>query len=112
MKGAAQMRKRIAVLGVGAVALLGVASSGCTEELEQASKAADKLEKMSTENPELDKQVRGISLGTSVDQVQSELGTPDSRQEMNSSYAKSEYLYYGKWQLTFTDGSLDSKNKY
>ncbi len=92
-----------------AAALIAISGSGCTEEVE---KELDKLERSTTNNKALNRKVAAIPLGTSVESVKAKLGKPDDYQVMNSSYGKSEYLYYGQWQLTFENGTLDSKNKY
>lgn len=95
-----------------AVALLalGATVAGCTEEVE---KELDKLERSTTNNKALNRKIAKIPLGSSVDSVRSELGKPDSYQvSKTAGLGKSEYLYYGQWQLSFTDGTLESKNKY
>lgn len=91
-----------------AVALVaGVA--GCTEE---AERELEKLERSTTNNKALNREVAGISLGSSIGSVKAKLGKPDDYQVMNSNYGKTEFLYYGQWQLGFENGKLDSKNKY
>lgn len=106
------MLKRRTVGAVLAVAALGVGSmglAGCTEEVE---KELDKLEKSTTNNKQLNRKVASIPLGASIEEVKAKLGKPDNYQVMNTQYGKTEYLYYGQWQLSFEDGTLDSKNKY
>jgi phage gpG-like protein len=89
---------------------LAFAAGGCTEEVE---KELDKLERSTTNNKALNRKVGAIPLGTSVDQVRAKLGRPDDYQvSKTAGLGKSEYLYYGQWQLSFTDDKLDSKNKY
>jgi outer membrane protein assembly factor BamE (lipoprotein component of BamABCDE complex) len=58
-----------------------------------------------------------VRLGMTRAQVEAILGKPDSDQSMTSSYDTSSCIYYGTlsdddWQLCFTNGSLDSKNRY
>ena len=99
---------RAGIAGVAAVALaLGV--TGCTEE---AERELEKLERSTTNNKALNRKVGAIPLGTAINSVKARLGKPDNYQVMNSSYGKTEFLYYGQWQLSFENGKLDSKNKY
>ena len=93
------------LLCVGAFGLLSIGADSCSE-------AADDLEKKTTNNPEINKQVAAVPLGASVAEVEAQLGKPDDRQEFNTSAGKDESLYYGQWQLNFTNGKLESKNKY
>ncbi len=97
-----------------ALGLLALAGGvlGCAEA-EKLEKSLDKLEKSTTNNKALNNRVAKISLGTSVDSVKAKLGKPDSYQvSKTAGLGKSEYLYYGQWQLAFTNGKLESKNKY
>jgi hypothetical protein len=102
---------RIYQVGVACVAAtaLAVGATGCTEE---AERELEKLERSTTNNKALNRKVGAIPLGTSVESVKARLGKPDNYQVMNSSYGKTEFLYYGQWQLSFENGKLDSKNKY
>lgn len=88
---------------------LAIGATGCTEEVE---KELDKIERSTTNNKSLNRKVAKIPLGTSVQAVKAKLGKPDNYQVSNTSYGKSEYLYYGQWQLAFEDGKLESKSKY
>jgi hypothetical protein len=97
-------------VGLTVLALGGAATaSGCGEELE---KSLDKLEKSTKNNKKLNKEIAQIPLGASVDSVKQKLGKPESFQQSESSLGKEENLYYGQWQLNFSDGKLESKNKY
>ena len=89
--------------------VLGVGASGCSEEVERE---LDKLERSTTNNKQMNRKVGAIPLGSSIDSVRSKLGKPESYQVSESSLGKEENLYYGQWQLNFTDGELESKNKY
>lgn len=89
--------------------MVAVGAAGCTEE---AERELEKLERSTTNNKALNRKVAAIPLGSSVESVKGKLGKPDDYQVMNSSYGKTEFLYYGQWQLSFEDGKLDSKNKY
>lgn len=101
--------RRLLAVGLGALTL-GIGVTGCTEEVE---KELDKLERSTTNNKALNRKVAKISLGSSVDSVRAKLGKPDSYQVSKSAgLGKMEFLYYGQWQLGFTNGKLDSKNKY
>lgn len=93
-----------------AALLLGAGAVGCSEEVERELNA---IERSTTNNKALNRKVAKIPLGSSIDSVRAELGKPDSYQVSRSAgLGKSEYLYYGQWQLSFTNGTLDSKNKY
>jgi hypothetical protein len=100
------------ILCVGAFALLSMGADSCADSAKKAEKASSQLEKASTPNKQIDQQVSSIALGSSVADVEAKMGKPDNEQEMNSAYSKDVYLYYGQWQLTFTNDKLDSKNKY
>ena len=99
---------RGAIAGIAALALA-AGVTGCTEE---AERELEKLERSTTNNKTLNRRVAAIPLGSSVDSVKAKLGKPDNYQVMNNNYGKTEFLYYGQWQLSFEDGRLDSKNKY
>jgi outer membrane protein assembly factor BamE (lipoprotein component of BamABCDE complex) len=103
------MHTRRCALALVAVTALTFTLAGCTEEVE---KEFDKLERSTTNNKALNKKVASVPLGSSVESVRAKLGKPDSYQVMNNEFGKTEYLYYGQWQLSFEDGQLDSKNKY
>jgi len=97
----------MAAIAVGIIALTGI---GCTE---QAERELDKIERSTTNNKALNRKIANISLGSSIDSVKAELGRPDNYQvSTTAGLGKSEYLYYGQWQLAFTNGELESKNKY
>jgi hypothetical protein len=90
--------------------LVGVGVTGCTEEIE---KELDAIERSTTNNKALNRKVGRIPLGSSVDSVKAKLGRPDDYQvSKTAGLGKSEYLYYGQWQLSFSNGKLESKNKY
>jgi hypothetical protein len=100
--------RRLVVVGPGVVALAGV--SGCTEEIE---KELDKLERSTTNNKALNRKVAKIPLGSSIDSVRQKLGKPDSYQVSKiAGLGKMEYLYYGQWQLSFTNDKLEGKSRY
>lgn len=104
-----RLRRRAVLLAIG-VSTLGVGTTGCTEEVERE---LDKLERSTTNNRALNREVATIPLGASVDSVRGQLGKPDSFQvSQTAGLGKSEYLYYGQWQLAFTNGKLESKSKY
>lgn len=99
---------RVAIV-VGAL-LLGLGAFGCTEEVERE---LDAIERSTTNNKALNRKVAAIPLGTSVEVVKARLGKPDDYQvSTTAGLGKSEYLYYGQWQLAFSNGKLESKNKY
>ena len=104
------MGKRWIVVAIAALATLSLGAVGCSEEVERE---LDKLERSTTNNKALNRKVAKIPLGASLDSVRAKLGKPDNYQVSKSAWlGKLEYLYYGQWQLSFTNGKLDSKNKY
>src|SRR4051812_18525502 len=107
-----KVRYAALIVCVGAFALLSIGADSCADSAKQAEKASSQIEKSVTPNKQIDQQVASIPLGSSVADVESKMGKPDKEQEMNSSYSKSVFLYYGQWQLSFTNDKLDSKNKY
>jgi hypothetical protein len=40
------------------------------------------------------------------------MGPPDDSQISKTEFGTTQYLYYGQWQLSFTDGVLDGKSRY
>jgi hypothetical protein len=89
---------------------LAIGAAGCTEDVE---KELDQLERSTTNNKALNRKVAKIPLGSSIESVKQKMGKPDNYQvSKTAGLGKSEYLYYGQWQLSFTNGTLDSKNKY
>lgn len=104
------MGKRWIVVAVAALTVLSLGTVGCSEEVERE---LDKLERSTTNNKALNRKVAKIALGASLDSVRGKLGKPDNYQVSKSAgLGKLEYLYYGQWQLSFTNGKLESKNKY
>jgi hypothetical protein len=103
--------RRLAVVVLGVLAL-GGGVVGCAES-KKLEKSLDKLERSTTNNRALNREVATIPLGSSIDSVKSKLGRPDNYQVSNTAgLGKTQYLYYGQWQMSFTNGTLDSKNKY
>jgi hypothetical protein len=101
---------RAGFAALAASAALGAGVAGCTEEVE---KELDKIERSTTNNKAVNRQIASISLGSSIDTVRAKLGKPDSYQvSKTAGLGKLEYLYYGQWQLSFTNGTLDGKSKY
>lgn len=95
--------RRLALIACAVLALGALA--GCS--------SLEKLEKSTNNNKALNRKIGKIPLGTSVESVRAELGKPDSYQVSKSAgLGKTEYLYYGQWQMAFTNGMLESKNKY
>lgn len=104
------MGNRWIVVAIAALATLSFGGVGCSEEVERE---LEKLERSTTNDKALNRKVAKIPLGASLDSVRASLGKPDDYQVSKSAgLGKLEYLYYGQWQLSFTDGKLESKNKY
>jgi hypothetical protein len=93
-------------------AALTMGQDSCSESVDKANKAAEDLEKKVEPNKQIDDQVKQLSLGMSIDDVRAQMGPPDDSQVSKSQYGTLQYLYYGQWQLGFTDGVLDSKSKF
>ena len=81
-------------------------------QAESCQKATDQLNKSVTPNAAIDAQVSGLALGQSESGVIATMGKPDSTQTMQDTSGTTDELYYGQWQLTFTNSKLDSKNRY
>ena len=105
------VKKLAIVLALGVFALATQAES-CAESAKDLEKAGDDLERMTEPNPELDAQVRAIPVGSTYDEVVAELGKPDDKQEFHSASYDDVTVYYGQWQLSFSDDKLESKNRY
>lgn len=61
--------------------------------------------------------VAQVKLGSTPTQVRASLGKPDDTQQLQSNGLTERCWYYGglsddQWQLCFTNGKLDSKNRY
>jgi outer membrane protein assembly factor BamE (lipoprotein component of BamABCDE complex) len=56
--------------------------------------------------------MRKVKLGMTKQQVRSIMGKPRDKQVFRSEYGRDDTWYYGTWQLSFTDNSLESKNRY
>ena len=111
----------LSALAILAVVLVGVISAG--KSLNDADNTSARVSQHISE----------VSYGMSTDEVRAILGKPDSTQEMNSAgtelpagpggpitipgESNVEWYYgtlssKGTWQLSFTNGRLDSKNRY
>ena len=97
----------------GAVGLAVLAFAGVSMGAESCSESIEDLEDVAGENDHPYRaKIRKVQIGMHKPQVLAIMGKPRDRQIMQTAGMKSEYLDYGSWQLTFTDGVLDSKNKY
>jgi outer membrane protein assembly factor BamE (lipoprotein component of BamABCDE complex) len=56
--------------------------------------------------------IKRVELGMTQDEVVAIMGKPRDKQRMESEFGTDVSLYYGSWQLNFTDGVLDSKNRF
>jgi outer membrane protein assembly factor BamE (lipoprotein component of BamABCDE complex) len=104
-----------AVMVGGCAALIGAAASDpeVKKSVAQLDKASDDLDDMTGENDHNYRaKVKSLELGNSKDEVVSIMGKPRDTQRMESEFGTDVSLYYGSWQLNFTDGVLDSKNRF
>jgi outer membrane protein assembly factor BamE (lipoprotein component of BamABCDE complex) len=92
---------------------------GCTALIAGAAsdpevkKSVEALEDISGDNDaQYRNSIRQVELGMTQDEVRSIMGKPRSKQRMESDYGTDVTLYYGSWQLNFTDGVLESKNRF
>jgi outer membrane protein assembly factor BamE (lipoprotein component of BamABCDE complex) len=97
-----------------AVATSALAFAGASMGASSCADSAEQLEDVSGDNDSNYRaQMKQVKLGMSKDDVRSIMGSPPrDKQRMKSEYGTTEMWYYGSWQLSFTDGVLDSKNKY
>lgn len=108
--------KNAVIVAVALIFSLLAGGASCSDQLERDSRQLDKaskdLERITDNNPEINKAVAQIELGSTVKEVEAQLGKPDDRQIFQSSYGEDVTYYYGQWQLSFSGDSLESKNKY
>jgi outer membrane protein assembly factor BamE (lipoprotein component of BamABCDE complex) len=79
----------------------------------QLEKASDDLDDMAGENDvKYRAHMKQVELGMTKEQVRGLLGKPRDTQVMRSDYGRMDTWYYGSWQLSFTDGVLDGKNRW
>jgi outer membrane protein assembly factor BamE (lipoprotein component of BamABCDE complex) len=115
MQMATHWRRRSAIALIGlSFAGMSMGASSCAESVEELDKAGDDLEDASGGNDRNYRQkIKQVSLGMTKSEVRSIMGSaPRDKQRMESEFGVTEMWYYGSWQLGFTDGKLDSKNKY
>lgn len=98
---------------IAALLLMGVAFAGVTQA-ESCSDSVDNLNDVAGENDaKYAPKIAQVKIGMTKAQVVGIMGKPPrDQQKMESADSTSEYIYYGSYQLTFTDDKLDSKNKY
>lgn len=56
--------------------------------------------------------ISDVKFGMSKDEVRELLGTPSNDQSMNSAGMTMDMWYYGDYQISFTNGKVDSINRY
>ena len=105
------MNKTLKIMGIIIGGFFILLIGGCAIAIVGVSKSVSDSEKNSANVSKLMPQVK---MGMTKDQVISILGKPGSAQQFNDSYSNESCIYYGilDWQLCFTDGYLDTKNKY
>ncbi len=60
----------------------------------------------------LDRKVRALSIGASIEAVEGQLGKPETREWFEGSTDEFEALWYGQWKLVFTEGKLENRSRY
>ena len=79
-------------------------------QLDRASKDVDD---MTGENDRhYASRMRQVQLGDSRAEVIRLLGKPRDRQVMRTEFGKSEFVYYGSWQISLSDGVVDGKSRF
>jgi len=106
--------KVLQVIGALAGILFILVIGGCSIAAFSVGNSLDKSDKA---GKEATKWMPSVTLGMTRAQVVSLLGKPESDQSFNNDYENSSCIYYGtlsenNWQLCFTNGRLDSKNRY
>lgn len=56
--------------------------------------------------------IRQVHLGDTRARVIELLGKPRDRQVTRSEFGRHEWLYYGSWQISLTDGVVDAKSSF
>jgi outer membrane protein assembly factor BamE (lipoprotein component of BamABCDE complex) len=93
--------------------VLAAAFAGATMGAESCEESVENLEDVSGENDsQYRDNVRRVKLGMTRQEVRAITGPPRSKQTMRSEFGRSDYWYYGTWQITFDHGKVDSKNRY
>lgn len=108
--------KRSAVVAVAALAFAGTSmgASSCAESSKQLDKTSKDLNDLSGQNDARYRpKIKQLKFGMTKAEVRSIMGAPPrDKQHMSSQGMTIDEWYYGSYQLSFTDGKLDSKNKY
>jgi outer membrane protein assembly factor BamE (lipoprotein component of BamABCDE complex) len=101
------MKKKAVMLMLAAA--FGVSTMGA----DSCQEASEDLDDVAGENDsQYRDNVRQVKLGMTRDDVRSIMGPPRDRQTMRSEYGRTDFWYYGTWQITFDQGKVDSKNRY
>lgn len=105
------MNRRVAALIVSVLAF-SVVSIGCSEAgNEEARLPSDhQAARLPANDQALDRKVRELESGMSIEDVRARLGEPLG--EQIESDPEVEMLFYGRWELFFEDDSLDRRVKY
>ena len=90
---------------------------GCSSEelkqLNQANKELNTVKKIYSDKESSQNIFDKIEVGISMDEVKQIAGEPLRKQQMESTYGKTELWYYeGKIQVMFSDGYVEHKAKY
>lgn len=100
-------RLLIAVMCLGLFVALSAESSGC-EEIDKSENSSAQVTKA---------KVKKVELGDSKKSVRALLGKPENTDHTEVEGIKNDCWYYGvlaekSWQFCFTNGKLESKNRY
>ncbi len=99
----------------GCAALIGAAASDpeVKKSVAQLDRATDDLDDMAGDNDHrYAAKVRQVQLGDTRAEVIRLLGKPRDRQVTRSEFGKSEFVYYGSWQISLADGVVDGKSRF
>jgi hypothetical protein len=56
--------------------------------------------------------IQQLQVGDPRSRVIALLGQPRDRQVTRSEFGQHEWLYYGSWQISLTDGVVDAKSRF
>jgi hypothetical protein len=95
------------------ILVLGGLLAGATMGADSCEEATKDLEDVSGQNDaDYRADMKRIKLGMSASEVRAIAGKPRDKQIMRSEFGRSEFWYYGSWQISIEDGTVTGKNRY
>ena len=83
------------------------------ESLREPDKAGDNLDDLTGKHDDRYRAaIRQLQLGDTRARVIELLGEPRDRQVARSEFGRHEWLYYGSWQISLTNGVVDAKSRF